>query len=52
MGDIMAKIEHTIKWTKDEIWQILERKAGIEIESLSLSHHGAKAKIKPQGERK
>ncbi len=42
----MPTKENIVNWTNEELKEILERKENINIEKLTLSHHGAKAIIK------
>ncbi len=42
----MPTKQNTIKWSLEEIRDILEKKESIKIEKLKLSYHGAKAVIK------
>ena len=38
--------ENTIKWTPEEIKNILERKENIKIDKIILSHYGIRAIVK------
>lgn len=38
--------EKIVKWSKEEVKEMLERKYNLEIQELTLSRHGAKAVIK------
>ncbi|MEE9525054.1 MAG: hypothetical protein V3V78_00425 [Candidatus Woesearchaeota archaeon] len=42
----MPTKENTIKWSSEEIKDILEREEKITIENLILSHYGVKAIVK------